>query len=137
MRNYLSQSRLSRIRNRVNDLNNRQRRRRLWIFLFKSVHNYGCCYWCERSLTFKYSTFDHNPPLCFPNSDPDRGVISCECCNHGQANKRNGYPSTPDYLLAMKEDEIEQLWKSRKIHKSSRLDEDIAIVRAWERQMYG
>lgn len=74
MRNYLSPYRLRRICNRVNDLNNHQRRRGLWVFLFKSVYNYGRCYWCERSLTFKYSTFDHNPPLCFPNSDPDQAL---------------------------------------------------------------
>lgn len=137
MRSSPSPSRLASVRHRVNDLNNRDRRRRLWIFLFKSVHKPGRCYWCERPLTFEYSTFDHNPPLCFPNSNPDCGVISCECCNGNHANKRNGYPPIPDYLTAMKQEEIERAYLYKTTKKFSRHDENKSITRAWEKQIYG
>ncbi len=105
-------------------LNNRTRKRRLWIFLFRSVHHLGLCYWCERKLKFESSTFDHNPPISNPNSDPDRGVISCESCNHSQVNRKLNYPPTPNYLEAMAE--------QRKIDQQRHRSNEKSIESMWE-----
>lgn len=115
------------------NINNRERKRVLWIFLFASVHKPSICYWCERKLKFEGSTFDHNPPLSFSNSDINRGVISCYSCNHDRVNRKLGYPPTPDYLEGMRQQQIDQSWKSHKFPQSSHLDEEKKIVEAWEK----
>lgn len=113
---------------RTPQLNNRERKRALWIFLFKSIFKFGHCYWCERRLKFESSTFDHNPPISHPNSHPDRGVISCEACNHSRVNLRLGYPPTPNYLKAMEED--------KKLEQRQRIKNEESINRAWERNFH-
>lgn len=107
----------------TNHLNNRQRKRQLWIFLFKSIHHRGHCYWCERRLQFESSTFDHNPPISHPDSHPDKGVISCEACNHSLVNRKLDYPSTPNYIQAMEE--------QRQIDQKKCSNDQKSIERLW------
>jgi hypothetical protein len=71
----------------------------VWCFLFGSYKNSGHCYWCEKKISFRNSTFDHVPPLS-KGGKLKSGVIACYSCNHKRRNKYNG-ESIPQYFEAM------------------------------------
>lgn len=91
----------------------------VWCFLFGSHKNAGICFWCEKKISFRNSTFDHVPPLS-KGGKLKSGVISCRLCNHKRRNKYNGetipqyFSVIPDHkkLLrsALEEYKIQEAW---------------------------
>lgn len=39
------------------------------------------CRWCGALVTIDTATVDHDPPLAFPGSHPERAVLACRRCN--------------------------------------------------------
>ena len=58
---------------------NRRIKNRLWYETYGPVPQVPC-HWCQKLLTFKEATVDHEPPLA-KGGHKFQAVIACEKCN--------------------------------------------------------